>query len=745
MAENKPEEAIEVEVKLKGVAKIKKDLKDIKNDLADATDPADIERLSIAAGVLGDKLTDINEKIAIFAAGSDFEKINNGLGLVSSQLSNMDFEGASESAKLLNTTIKNMDPKEIANGFKSFIGTIGQLTKSFVQMGVKLLLNPLFFLVAVIGGIIVAFIALKDKIKILQVAFDTMMTPINLIIQGLKNLADWMGITAFAAEESADRQVVANEKIAKSSKEVTDNKVAQLDREIKLYKAAGKDTTDLELKKQNMLVEGSKKQLNIARSTYAELDALRKNEKSVLTDDQKKKLEDAVNTIKTEKENIKNFETDKNVIILTKNKEAQDNVDKASKEAADKRKAVNDKERQEVQKHKDDLINLNKKYYTDIADLNAKTEEEKFALQKKRDLEEINNLKAVNKEQEGIKKELLENFNKKYALLEAQIEQDKVDKLKEITETYNKEVRDLKLKTEQEKLKQQELDALAEIDKITQDETKKEEAKKAVREKYALLKRDADATDFTKEQTESLTKLENEKLTFEERFKIIDEQQKLLNENTLLNDSERDAAQLELDRTKKEQEIAFETTKNEAIASSKENLNNIISGIEATGLAKTKAGQAVAKALALTQIGIDSAVALSKASTLANAEGAAAQLAFPMVPGAGTIARVISYTSTALSVAANIVKAKKLLSGGGNATPSGGGGGAVGGAGASTQSPAPSFQLFGGRNQGNEATSSQTVESRQQNQTITVNAIVSETQVTETQSRIQRIQQNAEL
>lgn len=741
MAENKPEEAIEVEVKLKGVAKIKKDLKDIKNDLADATDPADIERLSIAAGALGDKLTDINEKIAIFAAGSDFEKINNGLGLVSSQLSNMDFEGASESAKLLNTTIKNMDPKEIANGFKAFIGTIGQLTKSFVQMGVKLLLNPLFFLVAVIGGIIVAFIALKDKIKILQVAFDTMMTPINLIIQGLKNLADWMGITAFAAEESADRQVAANKRVAESSKEVTDSKVAQLDREIKLSKAAGKDVTELELKKQDVLKKGSEDLLKLARSTYAELDAIRKNGKSKLTEDQQKEFEAAAKTIKTEKENIKNFETEKNVIILTKNKEAQDNADKATKEASDKRKAANDKERQEVQKHKDDLINLNKKYYTDIADLNAKTEEEKFALQKKRDLEEINNLKAVNKEQENIKKELLENFNKKYALLEAKIEQDKVDKLKEITETYNKEVRDLKLKTEQEKLKQQELDALAEIDKITQDETKKEEAKKAVREKYALLKRDADATDFTKEQTETLSKLENEKLTFEERFKIIDEQQKLLNANTLLNDSERDAAQLELDRNKKEQEIAFETAKNEAIASSKENLNNIISGIEATGLAKTKAGQAVAKALALTQIGIDSAVALSKASTLANAEGAAAQLAFPMVPGAGTIARVISYTSTALSVATNIVKAKKLLSGGGNATPSG----SVGGGGATSQPAQPSFQLFGGKNQGNEATSSQTVESRQQNQTITVNAIVSETEMTNTQNRVRTIQQNAEL
>ena len=76
----------------------------------------------------------------------------------------------------------------------------------------------------------------------------------------------------------------------------------------------------------------------------------------------------------------------------------------------------------------------------------------------------------------------------------------------------------------------------------------------------------------------------------------------------------------------------------------------------------------------------------------------------------------------------------------------GGGSGGLGGSGGgSAQTPAPSFNLFGGKNQGNEATSSQTVESNRQNQTITVNAIVSETAVTETQNRVQRIQQNAEL
>ena len=113
-------------------------------------------------------------------------------------------------------------------------------------------------------------------------------------------------------------------------------------------------------------------------------------------------------------------------------------------------------------------------------------------------------------------------------------------------------------------------------------------------------------------------------------------------------------------------ELQFETDKNNAIAMSKQNLQNIVSGLEATGLAKTKAGQILYKAIALTQIGIDSAVAISKASTLANAEGVAAQLAFPLAPGIGTVARVLSYASTVLQVGSNIAKAKSLLSGGGS-------------------------------------------------------------------------------
>jgi len=145
-------------------------------------------------------------------------------------------------------------------------------------------------------------------------------------------------------------------------------------------------------------------------------------------------------------------------------------------------------------------------------------------------------------------------------------------------------------------------------------------------------------------------------------------------------------------------QIDAEKRKNDAIATSKQNLNNIVQGLEASGLAKTKAGQVIAKAIALTQIGIDSAVAISKASTLANAEGVAAQLAFPLVPGIGTVARVLSYASTAASVIGNISRAKQLLSSGGNgggASASGGGGGGGGGSISTPASMAPNVNVVG--------------------------------------------------
>ena len=225
---------------------------------------------------------------------------------------------------------------------------------------------------------------------------------------------------------------------------------------------------------------------------------------------------------------------------------------------------------------------------------------------------------------------------------------------------------------------------LAEKNKKSQENKDKENAarKTAEEERVAAIMK----------EREKIKPLENELspagIVSNNTIKVLEANK--ITENLIANDT------TEQKKIRAEQEAEFEKNKAEAIANTKKNLDNIMQGIEASGLAKTKAGQAISKAIALTQIGIDSAVAISKATTLANAEGVAAQLAFPMVPAAGTIARVVSYASTAASVISNIARAKQLLSSGG--TSGGGGGGSTapgGGGGGGGGMTAPQFNIVG--------------------------------------------------
>ncbi len=105
------------------------------------------------------------------------------------------------------------------------------------------------------------------------------------------------------------------------------------------------------------------------------------------------------------------------------------------------------------------------------------------------------------------------------------------------------------------------------------------------------------------------------------------------------------------------------------------------------------------------------------------------------IPGPVGIAAGV--VAAGASVAMGLANVKKIIS---TKVPGKNVGGAV------PSAPAqPTFNLFGGKNKGNEAEASKTVESNVSNQNITVNAVVSETQVTDTQRRISTIQRSAEL
>lgn len=179
-----------------------------------------------------------------------------------------------------------------------------------------------------------------------------------------------------------------------------------------------------------------------------------------------------------------------------------------------------------------------------------------------------------------------------------------------------------------------------------------------------------------------IDKIKNDNsLSFSDILIALQEETDIINQTIFESEEKKKEAIAANAKAKSDLEVQFETKKNEVIAQSRQNLDNILNGLEASGITKSKAGQAIAKTIGLTQIGIDTAVAIGNASKLATAEGA--QAALIGGPGAGTLARIISYASSYAQVISNFAKAKSMLSSGGSG----------GGSGASTAVPSTPAQF----------------------------------------------------
>jgi hypothetical protein len=108
--------------------------------------------------------------------------MKNSIGGVGDALMNLNFDKATQSAKNLTTTISSLNPATMATQFAAFGGTVmqlgravGMLTIKFVQMGIALLTNPIFLLVAAITAIVVGIVMLLDKLGFLQPILDALM------------------------------------------------------------------------------------------------------------------------------------------------------------------------------------------------------------------------------------------------------------------------------------------------------------------------------------------------------------------------------------------------------------------------------------------------------------------------------------------------------------------------------------------------------------------------------------------
>lgn len=783
---------VEIPIKVSGLGAIKAELRALKGEIANATDPADIARLSQAAGELSDKIKDANEAVAVFSSGSKFEQVSNGLGGIKDSLMSLDFEEAATKAKTFATVMKGVDPKVIIAGMGALTKTVTTLGSTFLRMGAQLLVNPIFLLVAVIVAIVVAVVLVMKKFGVLQTVIDALMLPLNMLIAGFEMLTDWMGLTDNAGEERGknemarmDAEAAAGEARMKRLDDANKSEMGDYDRKIALAKAEGKSTVELQRAKikgsiayQTAVIAESKLKLQQIYLNLQELQTLN------IEDDEKKKRQTDGNKAMAEAR-----------ALITSMGEARRNSFNELK-VIDAQELTAQKEKvKEGRKGAGANKNNLKEQLDDIKAFNA----EKLKLASMIADGENNAMESGLEKEKAIRQKAFMDFKTNFLAETVKTEIEALDKqflAKKITEEqYNKQLEDLKLNAHRNLTAEETilLTQAQEQRKKDMQQLQVNEANNAVNGEIMILdaKFNAMAEGTEKEllaQAAGYEKLRadalaNTTLTAEQKKALIavyDEQEKaqtatqlaekkktqedllltLQDEATQLREAENAQFLLDveaangnyetLELLKKAHEdklLNIETNANNAKVETAQKerdakltlAKDTVDGLANLGgmlIKDQKKLEKFNKASALIQIGIDTARAISAL--------VAASQSNPLNGVSFGAAGIAQFASGIIQIVTNVVKAKQILSSPGSTPAAGGGGGGGGGGDATSTATAlpQAAQLFGSANTGGTMNAGG---GSSESGNMTVTAIVSETQVTSTQQKINRINKSAEL
>jgi hypothetical protein len=634
-------QSIEIPIKLGGLAQIKSELRELKGELANATDPQQMQELAERAGELQDKLSDANEAVKNFASGSKFEQIGNSFGSMKDSIMSLDFEEASQKAGMFSKTLTSLKPTDIGNSIKGLIGVVGQLGKAFVTFGLQLLANPIFLLVAIIAAVVVGLVLLANKLGLIKPILDAMSKAFDFVIQKLKDFADWLGLTNFAEEDKAKKSIQNNKKIADSYKAKGEKIATAYDRQIEIAKIEGKNTTQLEIAKQKAIIQTAQLRQKALQQQ------LKDNAVSHSLDkDQIQKIQEGLKETKTLIEestyNVKKIKAQE----ASENAKKNEEISKNNKESAKQRK----QQQQEYAKQR---------------------------LETARQIEDTN----IALMDEGINKELKSNETK-YARLRAdnaknskltaeekktidlQLQQQEFNDKKAINQKYDDETKQALILSEKAK---------------TDEKVKLEGEEKTRLEAVAKLKAE---TGKTAQQLE----LQRIKADYEAKRLIAGEDSALLQ---ALNDEEKKKLAETNDKYRKE-----ETDKEEKLNAQK--VEAVQSGLQTIGnLAEAFAGKSKASQKKAFQVQKAANIASATIDTYKSATSAFASAGNP----------ILGAVMAAIAVAAGLINIKKISSttfDGGAGASAGGGGSAT--ASIPTMSPQTSM-YSSGNNQANNLSS----------------------------------------
>ena len=659
----------EINIKLNGIAQIRSELKALKGELANATDPKQMAALAEQAGELSDKLKDANERAAVFASGSRFEQTSNAFGLMQSQLMSMDFEGAAESAQLFAGNLGKIDGKTISSSLKGLGSTIASVGGAFLKLGAQILINPIFLIAAVVAAIVAGLYMLAERLGFVTKFVDFLTAAFKPLIDMVKWFLDLMGLTSFAADEALAKTTAALEEEKEKRQEV----LGQMDQKIALLDAEGKSTLALRIERNKYLQEEINNNLKL----------LEVMDNAFLN--QTKLYKDTVKENKAKAQEIKVEEVKLNQEVISEGQKAAEAQKQFLADRLAATRLIQDITLGLMQDGVEKELQANAYKYERLREDLAKNEK-----LNKDERAKLNALYIQEAEQTA------KGINQKYVDAEAKKQAE-----------LSKVIKDAQLLRAQE-----EEDFFALYDQNTRSAAQLEED--AIREKYFNLIEQAkqynlDTQELEKRQQEEIDKIQadarakreaEERAEFERKVKIAEDYAGSVNNLA---------------------ETAF------TIA------NRFGKQDEESKEKRAKRQFQVAKALQLSLAIMDGfkAVTTSLASS---------PIAIGPVPNPAGIASLAFAITTSL---ANIAKIASTQYGSKSSGGAGGGASAPMGGTANAGGGAPSFSLFGQGNNMNTTGGPKDAENKS-NQ-LTVKAVVVESDVTSTQNKVKKMQENATL
>lgn len=594
---------------------------------AGRTSPIGQEALQ-RAGALSDELGDLRNEVA--ALGKDGANLQAALQLGSTVTAGygavqgaMALVGA-EGEDLQKVMVKLQAATAVLNGLEQIRANLEKES----QLVIKAKSAATVISTGVQYAYTVAVGTTTGAMKALRIAM--LAIPIVALIAGIITLISWLSESAEAVEtveEANDKLTASIDRGREALDRAQASYIRDIDNKIKLAKAYNKSADEIHgLELERIKREETVRRQNV-KTTEAAIHDKTQLYKRALAEENSEQAKKIKEEIQAEKKKVKDlkeldgqFRVDLQVAEQEFRNEQAKNSEQQNKEAADRsKKAADERTRAEEEKRREDEAAAQKKLELErtITDLSIAAMQEG---EEKRRVE-----LRINQERE--RQDLIKKYGEDAKLI-AELEAKQVAETTALTDQLKKESEEKQ--TEQEKLtaEKQALDKRAQLEgeliQMRDDFDKRMELELEL----AQLERDE--------------KLANTELTEGEKFKILQEFA---------------AKEADINQKKKDDEQAT----NEAIIKSRQTLLAAVSNIFGQLSGLVKQGSIAQKALALTEIGINTAVGfvngLRIAQQAAVATGPAAPFAFPIfftqqiaaVLGAASQARKILGESSSVS------------------------------------------------------------------------------------------------